>query len=239
MKHRLAINPVAHYPRPDATASRKRILSDAELVMIWNAAGEMRKPLATFFRLLILTGQRRIEVAKMQWTELDRDREEWTVPGERAKNGNYHLVPLSAQALALIDDLAGGDEWPRQGPVLTLDGERSLGGFSKARRELDEKIDKALAEKPDASAFEQHWVIHDLRRTMATGLQRMGIRFEVTEAVLNHTGRSKGGIAGVYQLYEWRDEKREALVRWGREIQGIVSPQGGAKVIDLQWRAER
>jgi integrase len=160
---------------------------------------------------------------------LDRSAALWTIPANRAKNDKVHIVPLSPPVLAELDALAGVTAWPKSGYVLTTTGRTSISGFSKAKRALDETISKGRDGEPITD-----WRVHDIRRTVATGLQRLGVRFEVTEAVLNHVSGAKGGVAGVYQRHDWKDEKRAALDAWARHLGGA---QPGGNVVKLEVRA--
>ena len=225
-------NPLTTMEKPPAPAARERVLSDDELVLAWRAADASLLIWGTFFRILILTGQRRSEVSGMRWEELDRKSAVWTIPPARAKNGKTHLVPLAAATLAQIDLAAGGPEWPRQGYVLTTNSRSAVSGISKAKAALDDTI----AEMRGGEAI-AHWRLHDLRRTVATGLQRLGVRFEVTEAVLNHVSGAKGGVAGVYQRHDWADEKRSALDAWAAHTQALVSGAQQTNVVRLEVRS--
>lgn len=227
-------NPLTAMERPSPPDARKRVLTDAELAGTFRATHDCRTPFGAFFRLLILTGQRRSEVASMEWSELDRAGAVWTIPAERAKNKASHIVPLSAPVLEELDRLAGveGQEkqnWPVSGFVLTTTGENAISGISKAKLALDAAIEKAR----DGEALAA-WRIHDLRRTLANGLQRLGVRFEVTEAVLNHVSGAKSGVAGVYQQHDWKDEKRSALDAWARHVASIVNPAPADNVTPLK-----
>jgi integrase len=157
-------------------------------------------------RTLILTGQRREEVAGMAWGEVAQDLSSWTIPASRAKTGAAHLVPLSTQVQVILRAA------PRLGESdLVFPGLRGpFSGFSKAKAALDK-----------ASGL-RDWRLHDLRRTMATGLQRLGVRLEVTEAVLNHIAGSRAGIVGVYQRHTWAEEKRAALNAWDEHVAAVV-----------------
>lgn len=210
-------NPLEGVEAPKPVASRDRVLSDRELRHIWIASEELGATFGALVRLLLLTGQRRDEVAALEWTELDRDRGEWILPAARAKNGREHLVPLSAQVVAELDALAGGETWPRKGYLLTTDGGKSrVSGFSKAKRKLDEQI-ADLVEDDEAPV--SPWRFHDLRRSVATGLQRLRIPSDWIEALQN---RRKAGVAGTYQRYAFADEKREALQTWGGHVASLI-----------------
>ncbi len=205
----LTVNPFQDLPLAPV-AKRERVLSDGELAAVWKATAGPGS-FNAIVRALMLTGQRREEVAGMTWDELKPDFATWTIPASRAKNGAAHIVPLSAHAQAVLR-AAPRFECDDDGePELVFPGQRgAFNGFSKAKAALDE-----------ASGVKD-WRLHDLRRTMATGLQRLGVRLEVTEAVLNHVAGSRAGIVGVYQRHSWADEKRAALSAWGDRVLGIV-----------------
>ncbi len=221
-KRKIAENPLEKITKPDAPESRDRVLSPDELRLVWNASFKFDTLFGPFFRLLILAGQRRSEVAGIAWPELDRGEKRWTIPADRAKNKKPHIVHLSAAAIHELDRLAGGDEWPKKGLILTTNKKNPISGISKAKRQIDLEIAKANDGKTIP-----HWRIHDLRRTVATGLQKLGIRFEVTEAVLNHISGSKSGVAGIYQQHDWIDEKRDALDQWAMRVNEICSDKEG------------
>jgi integrase len=218
-------NPVLGVEVPPPVKSRDRVLTDIELRWVWNASKIIGYPFGPLTRVLILSGQRREEVASMPWDELDRSRAEWFLPAARSKNGKGHVVSLSPEAILELDGLAGGEEWPVAGLVFSTTGTTSVSGFTKAKRRLDAEVNSFMRQETgvEADRCVEHWRIHDLRRTVATGLQRLGVRFEVTEAVLNHISGAQSGIAGVYQRYDWKSEKREALLAWGAFVASVVS----------------
>lgn len=242
----IAGNPLADMAKPAAPKARDRVLTDGELAAVWQASFSLSVPFGPFFRLLMLTGQRRSEVAAMSWPELDLKDRTWTIPADRAKNGIAHIVPLSDAAVAELDALArtigrtaSNDEctriaWPRQGLVLTTTGRTPISGMTKAKAALD----AAVARSRGGAALD-HWRVHDLRRTMATGFQRLGIRFEVTEATLNHVSGAKSGVAGVYQRHDWKEEKRAALDAWARHIDVSTNGNEPNNVVKLRGEAIR
>lgn len=210
---------------PPAVRARERYLIDRELALVWRACDSIGLAFAAIVRLLILTGQRRGEVAGLSWEELDRERHTWTLPADRTKNRREHVVPLCGQCVAIVDGLAGGEEWPQHGLVFARDRSGERLGFSKAKRQLDVQI-KRLSEANRGQGdtrFFAPWRFHDLRRSLATGLQREGARFEVIEAVLNHKSGERSGVAGVYQRYNWHDEMRAALEEWSLHLAQIVA----------------
>lgn len=221
-------NPIAAMEKPPAPPARDRVLTDAELKLLWQAIPKLNAPFDAFVRILVLTGQRRNEVSGMRWVELDREAAVWTIPSGRAKNKAPNLVALSSSVIAEIDQLAlkaFGGEWPDDEPVwplkgfaLTTTGRTPISGMSKAKAKLDAEMEKLS----EGEAVEP-WRFHDLRRTIATGMQKMGVRLEVTEAALHHLSGTRAGIVGVYQVHDWKDEKRAALEAWASRVAAIVS----------------
>ena len=215
-------NPCRDAGRPPAPKSRDRVLSDSELGILWNALDDEVAPFGPAIKLLILTGQRRGEVFEADRSEFDLEAKLWTIPRNRAKNGVAHLVPLSGEALAIIESLTARDDSDKLFPARG-NGENGPSGFSKTMTRIRTAMEKE-AERPV-----QHWTLHDLRRTLATGLQRLGIRLEVTEAVLNHISGSRAGIVGVYQRHDYFTEKREALDAWAKEVVRVAHAQRSKK----------
>ncbi len=204
----LPTNPWKATPRPlERETARERVLSDAELGGLYAAAETLGEPWAPLVRLLLLTGQRRGEVAGMRWDELDLDAGTWSLPGSRTKNGRPHTLPLPEPALEILSSIKR-----RHSAKLVFEGPRKTApsGFGKVKARLD----AALAGAAPEGRAPQPWVLHDIRRSVATGLQRLGVRLEVTEAILNHVSGSRSGIVGVYQRHGWEREKAEALCAW-------------------------
>jgi integrase len=198
----VASNPFTNLPAVPM-AKRERVLSDDELAALWRAT-DGPGPFNGIVRFLTLTGQRREEVAGMTWTELSGDFSTWTIPASRAKNGATHIVPLSAPAQDLLRNL------PQSGDLVFPGLRGPFNGWSKAKVALDTRSGVT------------NWRLHDLRRTAATGLQRLGVRLEVTEQVLNHVSGSRAGIVGDYQRHDFASEKRAALEAWGEHVLAIV-----------------
>ncbi|WP_164549701.1 tyrosine-type recombinase/integrase [Altericroceibacterium xinjiangense] len=224
---RLDANPCRDAGRPGKPKARDRVLSDAELAALWQVASDEPSPWGPGLKLLMLTGARRDEVFSADRAEFDLKAKEWIIPAERAKNGVPHLVPLSEPALQVlkqIPEVEGSEKLfparsnPKNGPS----------GFSKAQARFRETMDYKLEREGG-----EHWTLHDIRRTVATGLQRLGVRFEVTEAVLNHVSGARGGIAGVYQRHDWKVEKRAALDAWARHLEGIVKGVNATNVVAI------
>ena len=213
---RLSANPCRDAGRPPKPKARDRVLTDAELVGLWKIAEAEPLPWGPGLKLLILTGTRRSEVFQADRREFDLEAEEWTIPAERAKNGLPHIVPLSKLVIATIKDVPTSVSSTKLFPS-GANNELGATGYSKARERFRKSLDQAL-ERVEG----EHWTLHDIRRTVATGLQRLGVRFEVTEAVLNHVSGAKGGIAGIYQRHDWKAEKRSALETWAQHLQVLT-----------------
>jgi integrase len=197
----LQANPMAGLSRPGNSKSRERVLADDELVKVWNASSIGRY--RDVIRLLILTGMRREEAAQLRWSEVDGDCIK--LEGARTKTGVPHIIPLSTQAKSLLESLPQIGDY-----VFTVTGSKPIAGWSRPKRELDK-----------ASGV-TGWTIHDLRRTVATGMQKLGVTLQTVETCLGHTAGSRGGIVGVYQRHDYATEKRIALERWGQHVCNLI-----------------
>jgi integrase len=194
--------------------ARTRVLNDGELRALWNAAKAIEYPYGPLFLLLTLTGQRKSEVSESRWSEFDLQKKLWTIPAERMKADAPHVVPLSDAAIEILKTL------PRfeRGDHLfsTTFGVKPVNGFSKAKDILDRKL-KQIIGKPV-----EPFVIHDIRRTMRTGLSALPIPDLVRELVIAHT---KPGLHKVYDQFAYLDEKRQALDLWASRLRDIVTPR--------------
>jgi integrase len=207
---RAASNPVAltnkRQERP-----RDRVLSDAELALIWRALDDGQY--GCIVKLLMLSGQRLTEITELRWSEIDFDRDVISLPASRTKNDRPHDVPLAPTMKALLQ------EQPRRGDRDLVFGRRTgaFTGLSGAKRKLDARVRELNGGKPIPP-----WVHHDLRRTAATGMSNIGVQPHVVEAVLNHVSGHKGGVAGIYNRSTYAAEKAEALARWDAHIAAIA-----------------
>jgi integrase len=227
-------NPFAGIKAPSSERgrARERVLSDVELRLVWKAAEAIGWPFGSIVKLLALTGARRDEVAQMEWREIDFDCALWTLPAARSKNRREHAIPLSDAALEILRSLPRIE---RSGFVFTTtNGRVPVSGFNKAKDRFDDAIDE-LRTQPGGEESEpiEPWVFHDLRRTVATNLQKLGVRLEVTESVLNHVSGSRAGIVGVYQKHDYATEKRQALDAWARRLEAAVAGAAMSNVVDL------
>jgi integrase len=205
---------------PKPSEARDRVLADTELKALWQAASEQSWPFENVIKVLLLTGQRREEVAGMRWRELDLDAGTWTITKERCKNGKAHSVDLCPEAVRLLDPI-GEDAAPRLANstddlVFSTTGTTPVSGFSKVKKRVDARMKELLGDK-----FEP-WHIHDLRRTAASGMAALKFQPAIIERVLNHVSGVQGGLVGVYQRYEYREERRKAIMEWGARVMEIV-----------------
>ncbi|MDP3691845.1 site-specific integrase [Bradyrhizobium sp.] len=233
----VAVSPCAGVSPPTAEQSRDRVLDDGELRLIWRGADAIGWPFGPMVQTLILTLQRRDEVADMSRPELKAQDRLWVIPRDRVKNGQEHEVPMSPAAWALLEGLP---MIGRRGLIFTVTGTTPVSGFSRAKERLDAEIIKLqkvdAVERGDNPADVQplaHWTLHDLRRTGATGMARLGINLPVIEKILNHTSGSFRGVAGVYQRHSFADEKRRALEAWSNFVLSLVNPGSATNVVSM------
>lgn len=211
-------SPAARLAKPMAEGKRTRILSDSELRLVWIAAEAEGFPFGDIVRLLILTAQRRNEVAGTSRPEIKHNSRAWFIPPERTKNELEHFVPLSESALSILTAM------PRfTGSYLFgASGEQPFSGFSRAKRRLNERVNKLASEEAGEPVEIPNWTLHDLRRTAATGMARLGVLPHVVEAILNHISGSKADVAGIYNLWTYEVERRDALELWARHVSSIA-----------------
>ncbi len=216
-------NPFADIRPPSPSTSRDRVLDDRETATLLAVLDGEVYPVAPLVKLLLLVGGRRNEIARMTWSELDLDNGRvWRLPASRSKNGREHTLPLPNDAIDLLRNLPRFEGNPH---VFTFGGAGPVANFKFMAR-----LDKAMAKLDGPVA---RWTLHDLRRTLATNLQRLGVRLEVTESVLGHVSGSRGGIVGVYQRHTFGPEKKAALEAWALVVGAIVdgaSPEKLAKI---------
>jgi integrase len=187
---------------------RQRVLTDAELRRVWEVAGTVGYPFGPLLRALILTGQRRSEIAEAAWSEIEGDM--LTIPATRMKNKQPHVVPLTPQMRELIAALprfAGGEFM-----FSTQGGRRPFSGFSKAKARLDRLLGDGVT----------GWTLHDLRRTVRTGLAAAGVPVFDAELIVAHR---QTGVHGVYDVHRYDAEKLGGLIKWEARLARIVAPE--------------
>jgi integrase len=204
---------------------RQRVLNDSELVALWQGSDKLGYPFGQLCKLLLLTGARKNEVAGARWREFDLDKRVWTVPPERFKSNASHLIPLSAQAVSILESLpnfAKGDHL-----FTSRFGEKPVAGFSKAKARMDRLMTERLGASPTP------WVIHDIRRTVRTRLAALRVSDMVAEMVIGH---GKKGLQRVYDQHAYEAEMREALELWAARLRDITEPPP-ENLISLKKRA--
>jgi integrase len=197
----ISVNPVVGVSRRKVEIPRDRTLTADELAVLWGAIDKLPELPRAYFRVVLLTGARRNEVRGLPWSELDLDADLWRLPAERNKSGRPFEIPLSAPVVETLRTL------PRIGPmVFALDGKRPM-----SLQQLIERI------RQEAGLVDVR--LHDLRRTLRTGLAELGVSFEVAERVLNH---AMPGLQAVYNRHNYLAEKRAALALWAEHVLALA-----------------
>jgi integrase len=217
-------NPFQGLPISAGANARERMLNDVELAEVWEASATLGYPWGPFFRLAMLTLQRREEVAGMRWSEINLDKQLWTLPGSRMKNGKPHDVHLTDATRAVLRDIprVEGCDF-----VLSTTGKTPVSGFSKAKAALDAAIIKARAEA--AARVNRtpqplpEWRTHDLRRSGVSILARLGFDSIVADKILAHQPAKLLGVSGVYQRHDFARERAAALDAWAAHVTGTAS----------------
>jgi len=253
----IAASPAAGVKAPSPEASRDRILSDDEVRILLLACDEVAFPFGPLAKLMLLTGARREEAAGLRRSEVSGDGATWTLPATRTKNSRPHSIPLSAQAKAAVAeapvvalskaDVAAG--LPRHGKhrdlVFTTTGRAPVSGYAKGKARLDTAM-LAIAQKEAEERDEdpanvelRAWTFHDLRRTVASGMARLGVELPVIERCLNHVSGSFGGVVGVYQRHSFADEMRTGFATWGAHVAALRTDAPASNVTDFTARRRR
>jgi integrase len=214
------LNPMSDLTRPKPAPRRKRVLDHAEIRAMWAAADALDWPFGPFYKLLLLTGARREEVAGMRWPELDIQRRIWRLPPaeefqpRRTKNGQEHLIDLSPQVVAIVEGLPRMDD----GFVFSTTGRTPISGFGKAKARLDAAMEKHL-DKPL-----RQFRVHDIRRTVASLMgDDLDVDQGVIERCLGHLTGTQSGLMGTYQRQQYREKRKQAMSLWGALIERLVS----------------
>jgi integrase len=234
-------SPATLIERPGEEQQRDRTLAADEIRALWPQFDALGFPFGRFFQMALATGQRREEVAGMRWPEIKAIAAvatpadarmtpiewTWTMQADRTKADRAHVVPLSPIATEILGNL------PRLGAyVFTSTGARPISGYSKAKAALDKAVD--VEQKKAGAKSLEHWTIHDLRRTAATEMARLGIARLIIGKVLNHADRT---VTGIYDRHQYLAEKRRALEVWGQYLGGLVKPTTDDNVTRLHARA--
>jgi integrase len=206
-------NPVVGTNVPPEPTPRDRVLADVELAAVWRAAPDTSY--GRIVKLLVLTACRRREIGDLRECEIDRDGHMIHLPKERCKNARAHDVPLSDFAWSILEPALSDQEY-----LFGRDGAAGFKGWPRAKDAL------VLA---GAAPFR----LHDLRRTVATRMADLGVMPHIIEAVLNHQGGHKRGVAGIYNKSRYQDGVRAALLLWSSHVQALVEGQS-RKIIPIR-----
>lgn len=211
-------SPAHGIPKPTTSPSRSRYLKPYELRAVWLATQAEPNPIAKLVQLAMLTGQRRGEIAGMRWDELQLNNGYWAIPGTRTKNGKDHIVPLSFLAKEILSSIPRtplppqyGDAIIRYSPFVfaaPIASHKPISDFSRPKTRLDQLAGIAP------------WCIHDLRRTIATGLAELGVLPKVKKKLLNH---SESEVHDVYDRFDYFIERCEAMHRWAMFVQKAIA----------------
>ncbi|MGI8704959.1 MAG: tyrosine-type recombinase/integrase [Sphingomicrobium sp.] len=212
-------SPAEAIAKPKSESPRDRVLDMDEVKWVYSTADMLGYPLAGYLKMLFLTGQRRTEVGMMRWEDLNLEQGTWTITSADTKAARAHLVPLPPQAVSILKAT------PRLGTyVWTTDGKRYLSGYTHVKARLD----GLLAAQ---GARLKAWRLHDIRRSVATHMVRLGVTETIVGRVLNHA--AQGVTAKVYALHSYEPEKRSALTRWAAEIERAIAGRSAEKVVAI------
>jgi integrase len=244
-KDRLPASPIARMKPPTKERTRDRVLTDDEIRWFWQACDEIEWPFGPLFKLLLLTAQRRGEVAGINRSEIDLEKRVWTIPRHKTKSDRGHEVHLSDLAIEVLRQLPRiGNGRDEAALIFTITGDTLVSGFSRAKRRLDAAMLRARRRslglpEDDRELRKQHgistnkplsveipdWRLHDLRRTATTGMARLNFAPHIVDRVLNHVNGTIRGVAAIYNRFEYLDERRAALGTWGRYIGLVVQSE--------------
>jgi integrase len=217
----ITASPVTGVERPTVEVARDRYLDDGEIAQLWAACDPALGTGGAFVKMLLLTGCRRNEVARMNWSEIDANQRLFLLPAERSKNKLAHSVPLTPQAWGIIESMPRISDYV----FAAARGDGAINCFGVIKDKLDAKL-----------KFAKPWRLHDTRRSVASGMQRLGVRLEVIEAALGHTSGSFKGIVGTYQRHDFPVERRIALEKWADHIEQLT---GGTPATVVQFHGKR
>jgi integrase len=221
----IAADPTEGVRRRIKEKARDRALDDDEIRLFWQSCGKLHWPFGPLFKALLLTAQRRDQVGGVRWSELDLDKRIWTIPGPRAEKSDRgaRIVHLSTLAMETIAAL------PHTGDIVfSSTGATPVSGFSHAKERLDRLMTERLREETgDPEAAIEAWIPHDLRRTAATGMAKLGIPPHVVDKVLDHSTGTIRGVAAIYNRYTYLEELKAALEAWGKHVAGLTQPPAG------------
>jgi integrase len=209
-KNLIPASPCFGLTKPHEEAKKRdRALTDQEIKLFWRACNNIDFPFGPLFKMLLLTGARLNEAAGMTWDELDQRARIWSLESKRVKTGEAHAIFISDEFKKVIDSIKPNFDF-------VFGRDKPPSGFSKAKKILDREMAKLAVE--DFEQVPPPWRLHDLRRTMRTGLARIGIMDRVAERALNHI---LGGVEGTYNVHGYPVELENAFKRWSAHVASI------------------
>lgn len=211
----IKFSPAFKISSPAKNVSRDRVLADYDLVHIWKVSGEMGYPFGCLVRFLMLTGQRRGETVMMEWGHYDAQKQVWVIPRENTKTDRQHVIQVPDMAAHVLGDCLKLGEY-----VFTSSGAKPYENVSRGKADLDQRLKKLR--KQEGMVVISPWKLHDLRRTVASGMARLGVAPHVIEKVLNHTSGVISGVAAVYNRHQYTKEMGEALKLWETHMLEIL-----------------
>lgn len=223
----LDINPADAVVKPGKETARDRWLDEGEIKAFWQATGTLGYPYRHYLRVLLLTGQRRTEVASMKWADMDIDKGEWILQAADTKAARQHLVPLAAPVIKVLGDVPRiADKEGKPLPYVFTTGRNYIQSHAKAKALVDARMTAILEKEGRTPA---HWQLHDLRRSMATHTTRLGVSEEIVGKILNHAP-AKSVTGRHYNIYSYALEKKYALDTWASEVMRLVGEQKEGRI---------
>lgn len=205
-------NPIAGLKPLGKEVARDRVMTDEEITDLWNVWDKIGWPFGPLIKLLLITGQRRSEVASMKWSQINFETKVWTIPREVAKSDRTHDVPLPSLAINIIRSIP---RLEKSDYIFTTNGRNPVSGFGRVKKRIDEQ--SGISD----------WRLHDLRRTAASGMARLGVTPHVVEKILNHSSGTISGVAAVYNRHGYENEKKEALYQWSEHLEILIQAYNG------------
>jgi integrase len=199
---------------PNRVVPRERVLSDQEITLVFRAAARFGYPYGTIVMLLLLTGQRRGEITALRWEWIDQAQRTITLPAAIAKNNRTHTFPYGPAVADLLGVIPfrDGHLFPASRAHVRGRPTTTFNAWQKSKAAFDELLEDIAA-----------WTLHDLRRTFATNLARLGTSPHVVEKLLNHASGTISGVAAIYNQFQYADEMRVAIAAWDLKLASLMA----------------
>jgi integrase len=220
-QHLIERSPMENMAPPPVGASRDRVLTEQELAAVYQTAWTGESSFHRLVCFLLLLGLRRTEAANLRWQWFNESTQMLTIPGEYTKNKRTLIIPYGSAVSTLLEKTPRFSEtylFPAAREQIKGKPATIMTGFSKPKANFDSECGV------------RNWVLHDCRRVVAVGLQKLGTRLEVIECLLNHVSGSRAGIVGVYQRYDYQPELRTAVQKWQEQLHALLSTTEGIDV---------